>query len=173
MTAIDGRMPMKTLLILRHAKAQPDAPDGDHARRLTPRGERDAAAAGAIVASLIDRPDAIVTSDAARALQTAEIVAEIVGFAEPLTVEPAVYGADDLALLRLVQNLPDAAERVLLVGHNPGFEELATALARPGAAVDLKTAGLAHVEFDVARWKAVREGMGRLRGVYVGRAGSP
>ena len=66
---------MKTLLILRHAKTQSDAPAGDHARELTERGHRNAAAMGAYIHNLTRPPDAIITSDATRALQTAEVVA--------------------------------------------------------------------------------------------------
>ena len=67
---------MKTLLILRHAKTQPDAPGGDRLRNLTERGHRDAATIGGVINSLVGTPELIVTSDANRARQTAEIVAE-------------------------------------------------------------------------------------------------
>ena len=63
---------MKTLLILRHGKAQPDMPKGDHARELTERGERDADTMGFYIIDNIGMPDAILTSDATRAEQTAE-----------------------------------------------------------------------------------------------------
>jgi phosphohistidine phosphatase len=155
---------MKTLVILRHAKAQPDAPAGDWARELTARGLRDAAAMGTHVQGLVGTPDAIVTSDARRAQQTAELAAEATGFTPPLTLEPRIYGADLATLLRLVRRLPEEAEHVLLVGHNPGFEELAAALANAGTAVDrLPTAGLAHLEFAATRWDEVRPGSGHLR----------
>jgi len=66
---------VRTLLILRHAKTQPDAPAGDHARALTERGHRDAATIADHIRNVIGTPDAIVTSDATRARQTASIVA--------------------------------------------------------------------------------------------------
>ena len=69
---------MKTLLVLRHAKTQSDAPAGDHARELTERGHRNAAAMGVYIHNLTRPPDAIITSDATRALQTAEVVAAAV-----------------------------------------------------------------------------------------------
>ena len=162
---------MKTLLILRHAKAQPDAPAGDRARELTARGHRDAAAIGAHVSTLAGCPAAIVTSDARRARQTAEHAATAAGFAQPLTLEPDLYGADLATLLRIVRRLPDVAGCVLLVGHNPGLEELTAALTETGAAaVQLPTAGLAHLEFGVARWVEVRPGTGRWRGLATPRA---
>ena len=161
---------MKTLLILRHAKTQPDAPAGDHARELTERGHRNAAAMGAYVKNLAGTPDAIITSDATRALQTAEIVAEAVGFANPLTVEPRIYAADVDTLLALVRSILDEVDTAIIIGHNPGFEELAEALAgNHDQGVRLPTAALALVELDVERWDAVRAGSGRLREVATPR----
>jgi phosphohistidine phosphatase len=155
---------MKRLLILRHAKAQPDAPAGDWPRELTARGRRNAAAIGVHVHDRVGAPDAIVTSDAQRARQTAELAADAGGFTAPLTLEPRVYGADLTTLLQLVRRFPETAECVLLVGHNPGLEELTAALAGPSAAaVRLPTAGLAHLEFEAARWSEVGTGTGRLR----------
>ena len=160
---------MKTLLILRHAKAQPDAPAGDHARELTARGLRDAAAIGDHLHDLIGRPDAIVTSDARRARQTAELVAEATDFTDPVTLEPRLYAADLDGLLPVVHGLPDEAASVVLVGHNPSLEALVAALVETEDAVVLPTAGLAHIEFDTARWSEIRPGSGRWRGLTTPR----
>ena len=161
---------MKTLLILRHAKTQPDAPAGDHVRELTERGLRNAAAMAAHILTLAGTPDAIVTSDATRARQTAEIVAPAVGFSAPLTVEPRIYGADVDTLLAVVRGISDDASSAIIVGHNPGFEELAEALAgNHDAGVRLPTSGLAVLEFDLERWDDVREGAGQLRGIATPR----
>lgn len=161
---------MKTLLILRHAKTQPDAPAGDHARELTERGHRNAAAMGAYIHNRAGTPGAIITSDATRALQTAEIIAPAVGFAGSLTVEPRIYGANVATLLALVRSILDTADSAMIVGHNPAFEELAEALAVDhDEGVRLPTAGLAILEFDVDRWDSVRQGTGRLREVATPR----
>ena len=162
---------MKTLLILRHAKTQSDVPAGDHVRELTERGHHNAAAMGAYIHNLIGTPDAIVTSDATRARQTAEIVASAVDFAAPLTVEPQIYAADPDTLLAVVRRIPDGVQTVIIVGHNPGFEELAAALAGNAEhEVRLPTSGLALLEFDVEGWDAVRAGAGRLREIATPRA---
>jgi phosphohistidine phosphatase len=162
---------MKTLLILRHAKTQSDAPAGDHVRELTERGHHNAAAMGAYIHNLIGTPDAIVTSDATRARQTAEIVASAVDFTAPLTVEPQIYAADPDTLLAVVRRIPDGVQTVIIVGHNPGFEELAAALAGNAEhEVRLPTSGLALLEFDVEGWDAVRAGAGRLREIATPRA---
>ncbi len=161
---------MKTLLILRHGKTQSDAPAGDHARELTERGHRNAAAMGAYIHNLVGTPDAIITSDATRALQTAEIVAEAVGFQTPLTVVPRIYAAELNTLLALVRSILDEVDTAIIVGHNPGFEELAEALAgNHDEGVRLPTAGLALLEFDIERWDAARKGTGRLREVATPR----
>lgn len=156
---------MKTLLILRHAKTQPDAPYGDHARQLTERGLQDAESMAAYIKASFGPPDAIVSSDARRAMQTAEIVADGIGFTSDLTVEPRIYAAGLNALLDAVRALPDDAARVILVGHNPGFEELAQALASGDADVRLPTSAFARLEFDAPSWATVRPGTGTLREV--------
>jgi len=162
---------MKTLLILRHAKTQSDAPVGDHSRELTERGHRNAAAMAAYINNLTGAPDAIITSDATRARQTAEIVATAVDFTGPLIVEPRVYNADLNILLALVRSILDEVDTALIVGHNPGFEQLAEALAgNHDDGIRLPTSGLALLEFDVERWDAAREATGRLREVATPRS---
>jgi phosphohistidine phosphatase len=161
---------MKTLLILRHAKTQADAPAGDHARELTNRGHRNAMAMGAHIHNLSGTPDAIITSDATRARQTAEIVASAVDLAAPLTVEPLIYAAELDTLLAVVRRIPDEVQTALIVGHNPGFEELAATLSgNTEQGVRLPTSGLAVLDFDIERWDSVRAGSGRLREVATPR----
>ena len=157
---------MKTLLILRHGKAQPDAPDGDHARELTDRGARDSQAIGDYIRQVAGTPDAIITSDAQRALQTAEIVADATGYDGELTLVPRIYQADLRTLLALVRSILDEVDTALVCGHNPGFEELVAALAGIDEDdVRLPTAAVAHLEFDVPRWDDAREGTARWRGI--------
>ncbi len=157
-------MNLKTLLILRHGKAQPDAPNGDRARDLLVRGRRDSEAMGTYIGEKIGVPDAIFTSDAQRALHTARLVARAVGFdEEQLTIVPQIYGADERTLVALVRSILDDVDTALLTGHNPGFEELTAALT--GIDEDdirLPTAGLAHLEFDVDHWDDAHPGTGRL-----------
>jgi phosphohistidine phosphatase len=159
---------MKTLLILRHGKAQEGSPHGDKARTLVERGEKDAALMGRLIARLDVPVAGIVSSDAARARQTAEIAAEAAGFEGRIVLEPDIYYAELDSLLKVVRKLPDKWECTLLVGHNPGFEELSAALAEEGAEPpSLPTAGLVRLAFDDAKsWKDVREHSGKLVEVY-------
>ena len=157
---------MRTLFVLRHGKAQPDAPCGDWARDLTDRGHRDAKTMGEVIKSRIGQPDAIVSSDAHRAQQTAEIAAEAIGFERPVVLEHAIYDAWLPELIEVVQSLPEGAASAVIVGHNPGFEALVVSLSgSDGAEVRLPTAGLAQLELDVARWADVGPGSGRLIGI--------
>jgi phosphohistidine phosphatase len=156
---------MKTLLILRHAKAEPDAAGGDKDRALNKRGRGDAEAIGRQVQALVGSPDAIVSSDARRARQTAELAASAAGFAGAVTLEPDIYDADPDVLLGVVGRLPDEADSALLVGHNPGCELLAELLAGQDARISpLPTAGLVHLELDAAHWRDVGPGSARFRG---------
>jgi phosphohistidine phosphatase len=157
---------MKTLLILRHAKTEPDAPNGDHARQLTGRGRRDATTIGNFISSSVGVPDVILTSDASRALETSELVAAGCLFAGDLTVEPDIYGASAEALAGIVRRLPAAAAYAVLVGHNPSMVDLVTLLAGPDVAIDhLPTAGLVHLEHDTDRWAEITPASCRVRGM--------
>ena len=153
---------MKTLLLLRHAKAEAEAAKGDKARALTGRGCRDAATMGWYLRGRSHRPDRIVTSRARRARQTAAIVAAAAEFRGPVRAKRGLYYATPAALLRRVRRLPKKAARVLLVRHNPHFEDLAALLIGPGSPVPaLPTAGLLRLDFDVRRWRDIRPGAAR------------
>ncbi len=159
---------MKTLIVLRHGKAGPYAQSkaGDKARTLVERGLREAEAMGRLIKTLV-QPALVVSSDAVRARQTAEIASEAFGYMGKVKLEPAIYNAELDTLLGVVRGLPDAASVVMIAGHNPGFSELAWALAEEGSApVELPTAAFAHLEFDAEKWRDVRPGTGRLVGVH-------
>ena len=80
-----------------------------------------------------------------------------------LTVEPRIYDADLDTLLTVVRRIPDEVHSALIIGHNPGLEELAEALTgNQDEEIGLPTSGFALLEFDVEHWDAVREGAGRL-----------
>jgi phosphohistidine phosphatase len=158
---------MKTLLIFRHAKAQPDAPHGDKARALTGRGKRNAASMGERLPLIAPAIDLVVSSDARRARQTAEVATTAARYMGEIVLQGEIYGAYVDTLIHIVRALPDSADCVLLVGHNPGFEDLSAALAEAGTPPPhLPTSGLAHLEFAASRWRDVREGKGRLVNVH-------
>jgi phosphohistidine phosphatase len=157
---------VKALVLLRHGKAQADSPEGDHARELKKRGRREAAAIGSYIGRELGIPDAIITSDATRAEITAEIAAEAMGYVGDLTLVPQIYEADVNTLLAVVRSILDDVNFALIVGHNPGFEEVAAALA--GIDEDdvlLPTASYAHITFDTDSWDNARKGTGDWEGI--------
>ena len=111
------------LIVLRHAKAD-RGPMPDHERPLTGRGRRDSLAAGRWLADGGFRPDLTVCSTAARARETWALAAVELGEPVPTTYERGVYEADLDDLLQIVHETPDEVRTLLLVGHNPGFQDL-------------------------------------------------
>ena len=116
---------MKTLLILRHAKSSwKNTGLADHDRPLTKRGKRDAPRMGRLLRDENLTPDLIVSSTAKRALDTAEAVAEASGYEGEVESRPEFYMAGPEAYLRALRALSDDYECVMVIGHNPGLEEL-------------------------------------------------
>jgi phosphohistidine phosphatase len=139
------------LWLLRHGEAEPHGTRPDAERRLTPRGEDQARAAGAALAALELSFQHIYTSPKVRARETARLAAQALGV-EPIDVAGLAegFGADDARdLLRTVE----ADERVLIVGHNPDFAQIVHDLT--GARVDFKKGGVAGVRLDGTRGELV------------------
>ena len=133
----------RTLYLLRHAKAGlPEAGLRDHDRKLTGRGRREAAALGSRYAGGGELPDLVITSTAARAVQTAALWAQAAGLPERrITRREGIYMAEPESVLRMIRGLDERLQRVLLVGHNPTFSELATGLS--GRFIALPTCAMA------------------------------
>ncbi|MDT8306900.1 MAG: histidine phosphatase family protein, partial [Anaerolineae bacterium] len=115
---------MKTLLILRHAKSSWAGNLADHERPLNNRGKRDAPRIGDLLRSEELVPDLILTSTAVRARTTASLVAEASGYDGPLQQLRSFYHGSTGDFVRALRALPDALNRVAVVAHNPGLEEL-------------------------------------------------
>ena len=120
---------MRQLLLLRHAKSSWDDPAlSDHARPLNARGRRAATAMAQAMRELGLAPDIVLVSSARRTLQTLEALTP---FDDPALIEPmdALYLAPWRAMLAAIQEVPETARSLLVIGHNPGLHELAMALA--------------------------------------------
>lgn len=158
---------MKVLSVVRHAKAErPEGYPSDFARPLTSRGHKDAARLGSLLAELQPPVDCILSSPAARAAQTADRMAAALGFTESVTWENAIYLASADTLLELLRRAPEEAEHIVLIGHNPGLEELAAGLcsgAPDNSVLTLITATVAHFDLDITRWNQLRWGAGQLK----------
>jgi phosphohistidine phosphatase len=159
---------MKTLLILRHAKSAWDEPGvADHDRPLSKRGKRDAPRMGQLLRDEELVPDLILSSTAKRARRTAQLVAETCGYEGDIELDESLYLADPEAYLEALADLPDAVQRVMVVGHNPGLEELLEALT--GEAEPLPTAALAEVALSIAHWGQAKAAQGQLVNVWLPR----
>jgi len=156
---------VKTLFVMRHAKAVRDSDSGrDFDRPLAKRGWRDAEAVGREMRSLGLEPDAVLASPARRAAETVAAFARGFGTLEP-NFEPGIYNAPADRLIDIVRNADDRAERLLIVGHNPGFHELVVRLAADdGHAVadGFPTAAIAAIELPVEQWSDLGERSGRI-----------
>ena len=135
------------LWLLRHGEAEPHGTRPDPERRLTPRGERQAIAAGRTLRALGVEVAAAFTSPRVRAADTARLACESLGV-EPVVHEPlsGEFDADDARALMAEQ---DADARVLLVGHEPDFSQVVFDLT--GGRIDLKKGGVAAVRLDRTR----------------------
>ena len=152
------------LLVLRHAKSSwADRHADDWERPLTERGERDASRVGDLLRRLRLVPDLIITSDAVRAQTTAQRAAAAAGYAGKLSLSPRLYHATPDAVIEVLHEAASTSPRTLMiVGHNPGLEDLVEQLT--GAHVGLSTATLVQIELPVQRWDEVGlSGTGTLR----------
>jgi phosphohistidine phosphatase len=165
---------MHRLHLLRHAKSSWDDPMlADRDRPLAPRGRKAAKRIAGWAASHDVRPQVVACSSAVRARQTLEHVLPGLGEPEVLT-EVSLYAASAETLLKHVHALPDEVEEAMLIGHNPGIQELVLVLAEQGelrdrAAAKLPTGALATLEADVGGWAKIQPGQMRLSSFVVPR----
>ena len=123
---------MRALYLLRHAKSSWDDPAlPDRERPLSRRGRRDAQRIAGHLHGLGLRPALVLCSSAARTQETLELIRPALAEA-PVRVEDQLYGATSEALLERLRAIPEEIGSVLLIGHNPGLQELALALASRG-----------------------------------------
>ncbi|MEH3158908.1 MAG: histidine phosphatase family protein [Sphingomonas taxi] len=157
---------MKTLTLLRHAKSGWDDPVArDFDRPLNAKGRRAAQTVGRHLRALDLGFDHVVASPAVRVGETIDAVVSGYGRTLAPVWERRIYLASAATLLDVIHELPDAATRVLLVGHNPGLEDLVLMLV-PAAADGLRaeveekypTASVAEMTLPIDRWDAVAAG---------------
>ena len=131
----------RRLIVLRHAKSDWSGGVADHDRPLAGRGRREAALAGRWLRENAADIDLVVCSSAKRARQTWKLVAKQLDNAPPARVDDRLYAASVRGLLAVVRKLPESARAVLLIGHNPGLEELVADLG--GVGWPMKTSSIA------------------------------
>ena len=167
-------MDMHRLFVLRHAKSSwNNAQLADPDRPLAPRGERAAEALAAHVATIDPPPALVLCSTARRAQDTLEPVWAQLPDDTTVLIEEELYGASAPELLDRLREVPEDTPSVLLVGHNPGLEDLVSGLGRDGdpgliSRVHTKfpTAALATLTFS-GPWKSLGSGPATLEAFVV------
>jgi phosphohistidine phosphatase len=161
---------MRRLMLLRHAKAELAASgQRDHERALTPRGREVASMVGAYMAQHSHIPDKALVSTARRARDTWDLVAPAFLKQPAVAYEPRIYEASPNAILGALQETDAGIHTLLVVGHNPGLQELAKLLtasgdieARQRLIEKYPTAALAVIDFPIDAWSDLHPQGGRL-----------
>ena len=156
----------KKLILLRHAKSSWSDPQcSDHDRTLNKRGKRDAPRMAEWLCSQGILPHRILSSTATRARKTAESVYAATVESCDLLFDRRLYLSTPNQMLQLVQNTPEAVRCLMLVGHNPGMEDLTAQLA--GEWHRFPTATASVFELDIETWaEASRQMHATLLALY-------
>lgn len=167
---IDGQIAMRRLLLLRHAKSdwsRPGQPDRN--RALNARGRSAAPVVGAYLAQHGFEPGLALVSTAERTRETWALLAPHLSRMPKVVFEDRLYNAGPETILDVVREAPRSIETVLVVGHNPGTQQLAVALsasgdvdARARLAEKFPTSALAVIGSAAADWAGLRMQGGRL-----------
>lgn len=161
---------MKTLYVLRHAKAKRSHRSGtDHARRLNTSGRNAAVRIGSYMKEMNYVPDIIVSSSSARTMETSEGIDRLLDRRVSTMAEDSLYLADPDRLLRTCRTLDRAYASALLIGHNPGMHKFALSLIKTRKnpfvrklTKSFPTCALAVFRFDVERWSGISPESGEL-----------
>lgn len=160
---------MRRLMLLRHAEAARPEGVGDHDRPLSSHGRKQGAEMGKYLARKTLTPDLVLVSTAKRTQETWTLVHAAAQHDIDQRNEPRLYEASPEDLIELLRQTPPAVSSLLLVGHNPGFEQLAKSLVgtgRPAALSRLQrefpTAGLAIIDFPIGDWALIKTQSGYL-----------
>ncbi len=147
---------MKELLVMRHAKSSwRNMSLTDHQRPLNKRGKADVPKMGRLLKRMDLTPELILTSTAERALTTAELVALSSDYEEEIELRPEFYHAEPEAYIEELQTVDAKYGRVMVVGHNPGMEELVELLS--GQLIHFTTANIAHIRLSIDNWASFTE----------------
>lgn len=153
---------MKTLFVLRHAKSSWDNINlSDFERPLNKRGLKTAPQMGEMMYRKNFQPNVIISSPAKRAKQTAILVKESAQISGKIHYDERIYEASPYRLLQIISDFDEKADSVMLVGHNPGLENLLKILT--GEIQAMPTAALAIIDLNIEKWNEISQKCGKLR----------
>jgi phosphohistidine phosphatase len=161
---------MRTLMLLRHAKAVPaDGKIRDHDRPLSPRGQTEAPKIGAYMARHQLLPDRALVSPSRRTRETWELVGPALGKRIRATYEERLFEASPQTIIDVIQKTGTACPTLLVIAHNPSLHRVAVGLiatgdldAREQLRENLPTSGLVIIEFPFEDWRKLHAQAGRL-----------
>jgi phosphohistidine phosphatase len=151
---------VNTLILLRHGKSDWSGGEPDHLRPLAPRGRRQVPEAGRWLADNIGVIDLAAVSPAERTRETWRLAAAELAVRPPVREDDRVYGGSAPTLLSILRELPGDVATVVLVGHNPGVEDLVASLT--GRSVSMPTSALAVIDLR-GPWSALPNTDAELR----------
>jgi phosphohistidine phosphatase len=153
---------MKRVIIVRHAKAVPYGYDDDFTRDLTDRGMNDAKRIGNELKKMNVLPEAMISSPANRAIQTAMIFAENLGFnkTQIVEIENLYEGMTTSGFIALINKLSEDTQTAFFFGHNPGFHYFVNNLL-DHFYDDMPTCSTVAIDFNVDSWKKVEARSGK------------
>jgi phosphohistidine phosphatase len=166
---------MRTLYLLRHAKSSwSERSLADYERPLAARGRRDAKRIAQHLVREGVEPELVICSTAVRTRETLDRVRRAFGAGVTVELDDELYGASSPGLLERLHAVPDDVASVMLIGHNPGLEDLALALASSGDRLSeleakFPTAALATLEVPTAAWRELAAGDAVLAAFVVPR----
>ena len=156
---------MPRLLLVRHADAEADGPEGDISRPLTAQGWADAAQAGLYLRASGLIPDFAVSSPARRARETLEaILRALREVPSSCEFNDVLYSGDAETLLEAVTHTSSAVKTLLMIGHNPGISQFARLLAKAGSSLPshFPSPSIAVMELFCGDWSRAGAGCGTL-----------
>ena len=153
---------MKTIILVRHAKSSWKDPSlDDFDRPLNKRGKKNAPFMGEKLKERQIMPDIVLSSPAKRARKTAIAITKAIGYSKKKIIfDENMYHGGARYLFKMVQNLDDKHETVMLFGHSPDFNDLANMLLKKNSVHNIVTSAVYCIQLNVDQWQKVREGKG-------------
>jgi phosphohistidine phosphatase len=147
---------MKTLYLVRHAKSSWKYPSlDDFERPLNKRGRKSAPLMGKFLKKLKTAPDIIISSPASRAAMTARIIADMINYPlERIRYSEHIYEFSDDALIYVIEQIDNAVNKAMVVGHNPALTDLANYIGDQPIS-NIPTCGIFCVDLDITSWEKI------------------
>jgi phosphohistidine phosphatase len=154
---------MKTIYLVRHAKSDwENALTSDFDRPLNARGTKSAPVMASLLKKMDVLPELIISSPANRAITTAELFCEILGYPKELIKQRIeIYEGGSQMLLKIVREMSDSCKIVMLFGHNPTITQFSNLLT--GNHIDsLVTCGVVRIDLEINSWKEAAADTGKI-----------